>query len=653
MRAPAASAPGDFLTAGPAGGADDTHRRRWLVWLCGAVALVWFVVQSYLAFAPAAVQAVQQRAVHLGFAAALGFFLLAAHSRRWPTRAVSLVLGVLAIPLQVYAFREIDAQTLLGGFYEFPDLPVAIIGLALLTVITVRVIGWSLPVLAVILVGLALVGEQLPGILSMASAQLDQLLASIYFGPEGVHGIPLDASNRYIFMFIVFGAFLSEFGASAYLIRLAGRGIARRRGGAGKMSVVASMLFGVASDSTTANVTTTGIITIPAMKRSGFSRERAAGVESAGAVGGQLMPPVMGTVAFIMVAITGIPYSEIVIAGIVPALLYYAALYIGVDRIAARHGIGPVVVTEDAGTSRATNVLDTIEFVTPVVVLIYLLVVPRWEPSEAAVWSLALLVVLHLARRRSLHAVKQCFRAAIIGAQRAVMVAIITAFVGVIIAPVLITGLGLNLASGFVSYAGSSILLILILTMLASLLLGSGLPSTATYVFLAVLMAPPLVEVGLPLLAVHMFIMYFGILSDLSPPTMATVYVASGIAESRPIRSAGYAMMFGIAGFIVPYLFVTRPEMLFLEGTLLDTGLAVASAAAILVLLITAGVGFGRHAALRPPVRIVLLAAALAGAFPQPLLAFGAPLLGLAVLLVAGRATARPVTEPVATAEVP
>jgi TRAP-type uncharacterized transport system fused permease subunit len=222
-------------------------------------------------------------------------------------------------------------------------------------------------------------------------------------------------------------------------------------------------------------------------------------------------------------------------------------------------------------------------------------------------------------------------RAAIIGTQRAVVVGIICAFIGIIVGPVVLTGLGLNLASGFVSLAGGSLILLLIMTMAASLILGSGLPSTATYIFLAVLMVPSVVEFGIPVLAAHLFVMYFGILSDLSPPTMATVFVASAIADSKPIRSAMYAMGFGIAGFIVPFMFVTRPEMLFLEGQWWNSALAAVGCAVVLVLLIDAATGY-HYGPLSGPVRLMLLACGVVGAIPYISIATSAVVVGIIVL---------------------
>ncbi|WP_281690119.1 TRAP transporter permease [Pseudonocardia thermophila] len=597
-----------------------------------AIALAWFAVQIGLSLDPTAVPAVEQRALHLGFALLLAGFVLAGRSRSRIAAAAWIVAGSAGAAVEAYALREMAFQVVYGGLYESPDLLVAVAGIVILLIVTGRLIGWVLPVLGVVLLVLPMVGDRLPSILRMASSDPSRLLNQVWFGNDGVHGVPLDASNRYIFVFIVFGTFLTVFGAGDFLMRVVRRALARARGGAGKMSVAASALFGLTSDSSAANVTTTGVVTIPVMKRSGFSADRAAGIEAAGSVGGLLVPPVMGSVAFIMAGLTAIPYHEIALAAAVPAVLYYATLYLAVDRVAARDGIRGVPAAEPPVGFRQ-NLLDAIEYVGPLAILVHLLVVARWEPSQAAGWALVLLVAIHLVRHRSVEAVKDCLRAAVLGPQRAVVVAIITAAVGTLVGPILISGLGLNLVTGLVSVGGGSLALLLALTVAASVVLGSGLPASATYVLLAVLLAPSLVELGVPLLAAHMFLMYLGNVADLSPPTMATVYVASGIAEARPMRTSGYAMLFGIGGLVVPLLFVFRPELLLVGGEPLGLLASLAVAAVVLYLIVSGTIGYARGPR-GPATRCLLVALGLAGVSTHPWVFVPALVLGSAVALL-------------------
>lgn len=540
-----------------------TRTGRYLV---GAIALAWFAVQAYMAYDPTAVSVVQQRVIHLGCALALASAMWFASTRKWYLQAISLALLVAAVLIQLYTYFEVERQNEVQGLYEGLDLPVAIAGLVVVLLFTYRMFGWPMPIIGLLFIAWALWGDDLPGLLAIVGDDFDRLVPSIFYSGEGVHGIPLGASTQYIFMFIVFGSFLLEFGAGNLLNRMVRVVFRDSRGAAGKMSVASSLLFGVVSDSTTANVATTGSVMIPAMKRSGFRAEPAAGIESAGAVGGQIFPPVMGSVAFIMVSLTGISYTTVIAAALIPALLYYLALFLAVDGHAARHGIGPAPADDnDEQVSKKDLWLDAIVMVTPLGLLIYLLVFARWEPGEAAVWSLGAVTVLYLLRHRSWAAVRTIIRATVTGSKRAVLVAVITGAVGTIIGPVLISGLGLQLTGSLIDLSGGSMWALFVLTLIGSLVLGSGLPSTATYILLAILVAPPLAELGVPVLVIHMFIMYAGVLSDLSPPTMATVFVASGIAGSKPLRTGMLAMGFGIAGLIVPFMFVNRGGLL-MEG---------------------------------------------------------------------------------------
>lgn len=542
------------------------------------VALTWFLFQCMIAVRPGLIGTIQQRAIHLGFALTL-FFLLAAWKAKRPLLArVDIALAVLSAGVQTFAFFEVHKQQFLQGLYSPEALVIAVVGLLVVSLAAYRSLGLALPLIGGLLMLWVTVGSHLPGLLRIPSVAVSRVLAGTYYSADGVHGVPLDASTRYIFMFIVFGAFLVEFGATSYLLQLVQRLFRNSRGGAGKMSVVGSLFFGVVSDSTTANVATTGVIMIPSMTRTGFSSEEAAAVESASSVAGQLTPPVMGTVAFIMVAITGIPYPQIALAAVVPALLYYLSLFMSVDRVAARRGLGAADLDLVRNTRREW-LMGGITYGIPLVVMLHLLVIERWEPSEAVTWALILLIGLYLARFPRVESLRRCGIAVIKGARRAVIVSIVTAVVGLMIAPIFTSGLGLRLTSIFLDLAGDNVWVLLVMTMLASFILGSGLPSSATYVLLAILVAPSLIEFGLPILAVHMFIMYHGVLSDISPPTMATVFVASGIAKSRPFATGFKAMSYAIAGFVVPFLFASHPGTL-LQGesvlrTITDIGFAV------------------------------------------------------------------------------
>jgi TRAP transporter 4TM/12TM fusion protein len=596
-----------------------------------AIALAWVAFQIYVSIWLLAVPTMVQRCIHLGFGMMLASAVLAAASKSRILTAVFYVLGAAGMIVELMAAKIITDVTYSGVPYSNLDFVLAIIGLVVLLTLSWRVIGAVLPILGILFMALALFGDALPGILRMVPSNPFTLINKVYYGSDGVHGIPLDASNRYIFIFVIFGAFLTQFGAADVLVRVASKWLSKTRGGAGKLAVVSSALFGMTSDSSAANITTTGSVTIPLMKRTGFKPEVAAGVEAAGGVGGLLVPPVMGSVAFIMVVVTGIPYGEIIIAAIIPAVLYYAVLFVSVDRVAARQKIGGFVYT---GSKRSLkdNIWDAIEFGAPIVILFMMLVVMHVEPTAAGVNALGALIVLHLIRYHSVQALLDCVKAAIIGAQRAVIITLITAVVGVLIGPILSSGLGLNVGAALVSLGAANVVLLLLVTVLASVVLGSGLPGSATYIFLAVLVAPALGEFGLPLIAVHMFILYMGTMADLSPPTMASVFVASGLAESKPMKTSLYAMAFGLGGFIVPFMFVFRPEMLIVDATVWNVTLSLIAACAGLFLLIAGAIGYGRRYLILP-VRLVAVVCGLLCIVPNPIFWIPAAVIGLALVI--------------------
>lgn len=544
--------------------------------------LGWSGFQLYIALVPASFGVLGQRAIHLMFAYGVLYALAVNRAKSWVARLALTVLGLASVATAVLAYSGIESQQLYAGYFPPWQVVLSVVGLILLMESARRVIGLTLPIVGLVFLAYGIFGDSAPGILRLPTNDPGSFLGTIFLGPEGVFGPVLGASVTYIFVFILFGAFILQFGGDRYLLRLLRPLLVRSEGGAAKASVLGSLAFGSVTDSTTANATTTGSVTIPLMIRSGLSRKFASGTEASAAVGAMFMPPVMGATAFVMASVTGIPYTDIAVAALLPALLYYVALYFGV-RAEVRAKRIPAPPAPDIATASRGLAGDSVVFLVPFALLIYLLIGLRYSAPLSAVYSIGLLVVLYLLRERTLRAAEQCVLALIRGAQSVVMVAMVVALVGTIVGPILVSGIGLKLTGVFLSVAGGSIVVLLILTMAAALLLGSGLPSSATYILLAVLAAPSLVELGVPLLVAHMFIFYFGCMSDLTPPTMATVYVTSGIAGSRPFASSVMAMSLAVGGFVIPFMFVGHPGLL-LEGTwtenVIDTALAVVAVVA-------------------------------------------------------------------------
>jgi TRAP transporter 4TM/12TM fusion protein len=379
-------------------------------------------------------------------------------------------------------------------------------------------------------------------------------------------------------------------GGSRFFTELALLAMGRFRGGSAKIAVVASGLFGSISGSAVANVVATGVVTIPMIKRGGYAPHQAGATEAVASTGGQLMPPVMGAAAFLMAEFLQVPYSTVVLAALVPALLYYTALFIAADLEAARAGIKRV---EEADIPKAREVLPGLHFFVPFIVLIVALFNFNVQPEEAVLWASVVLVVLALAfgyrgRRPGIRQMLDAFRSTGIGV---IEIILITAGAGFVIGVLGISGLGFNLTFALVQIGGGNLLVLLILAAIVCIVLGMGLPTVGVYVLLAALVAPALVEVGVQPIAAHLYVMYFGMMSMITPPVAIAAYAAAGIARSDPMRTGLEACRFGWSAFVVPFLFVLSPTLL-LIGPAGAVALAIVTATFGIWLVSIAVVGY-------------------------------------------------------------
>jgi len=448
---------------------------------------------------------------------------------------------------------------------------------------TRRTLGWPLPILALLAMAYALFGGSLPGAAGHRGYALPRILFTLYLSYDGIFGLILGVSASFVFLFVLFGVFVRESGAGQFFLDLAQALFGGVRGGSAKVAIVGSSLFGMISGSTVANVGTVGTVTIPLMKRTGFSPGFAAGVESAASVAGQLMPPVMGAAAFIMAEVLGVPYVKIAAAAAIPAALYYFSLFVMVDLQAAKLGLRGLPPEERPPLGRVLRAGWTA--LIPLGIVVYLMGVVGYSPGLASVWAIAAVLVLALARR-TMSAAK-VVDALAAGALAALEVVMACACVGVIIGMVALTGIGLKLSTLLVDLSGGRFFVLLVLTMIASLVLGTALPTTATYVLLAVLVAPTITKMGVPPIAAHMFVFYFGVIADITPPTALCVYVASNIAGAPFQRTCWLACWLALAGFVLPYLFAYSPELV-LVGGWGWTALSTLKAAGVLIALILA-----------------------------------------------------------------
>jgi TRAP transporter 4TM/12TM fusion protein len=430
----------------------------------------------------------------------------------------------------------------------------------------------------------------------------------LYLSTEGIWGVPLGVSADFVYLFVLFGALLDMAGGGALLIGLADRATGKTRGGPAKTAALASALMGSLSGSAVANVVTTGTFTIPLMRRSGFRPYFAGAIEAAASTGGQLMPPVMGAGAFILATWTNIPYPRVAVAAIVPAVLYYVALLMAIHFRAGRMGL------EGGRLSDRESVAPRLHLLAPLGFIVLLLAMGR-SPMRAAFWGVVSALAVSFLTRTTRPSPKGLEKALLAAGSGAVQVAAACAAAGVVVGVASLTGIGLRMSELIITLSQGSLFLALLLTAMGSIVLGMGLPTTAAYVVLAALGAPALIQLGVPMLAAHLFIFYFGCISNVTPPVSLAAYAASGIAGSPPLKTAWTAMVLAFAGFLVPFMFVYGPSLL-LMGSVAEIGLVVVTGVAGVTALAGSTMGYLRRE-LALWERILLFAGAVALIFPD------------------------------------
>lgn len=528
--------------------------------------------------------------------------------------AAIVVCAYLALENQELVARSGSPTTL--------DLVMGAVTIFLVIELARRATGWGLIAVCILALGYAFAGPYLPGFLAHRGYGATRLIEHLYLSTEGIWGIPLGVSADFVYLFVLFGAVLETAGGGALLIAMANKVAGRTRGGPAKTAAVASAFMGSLSGSAVANVVTTGTFTIPLMKRAGFRPFFAGAIEAAASTGGQLMPPVMGAGAFILATWTNIPYLEVAVAAIIPAVLYYTALLAAIHFRAARMGIEPAM------EEKAEKIASRLHLLLPLVIIVGLLGSGR-SPMRAAFWGVASALIMAVLRPETRPDGGQMREIMERAGRGAVQVAAACAAAGIVVGVASLTGIGLRMSELIITLSQGNLFGALLLTALGSIVLGMGLPTTAAYVVLAALGAPALVQLGVPLLAAHLFIFYFGCISNVTPPVSLAAFAAAGISGSPPIRTALFAAMLAGAGFIVPFMFVYGPELL-MVGTPVQIGVATISAVLGVIGLAAGGVGYARRR-LAPWERALALAAAGLLVYPD-LATDGAGLLALAVV---------------------
>ncbi len=506
-----------------------------------------------------------QGAVHLAGAISIIFLLYPASKRIDPARRgvpwYDLVLSALALTTNLYVVFNYDylASNLVRIMgYSTMDYIMAALGILLVLEATRRCVG-----LPIVLIALAAIAYSIFG----AGLTWKNYVVGTYLtARSGIFGTPIQVSSTFIFLFLLFAVVLVKTNIGMYFNDLAFKAAGWLTGGPAKAAVVASGLQGMISGSSVANTVASGSFTIPLMKKSGFKPRVAAATEATASTGGQLMPPIMGAAAFIMAEYTGIPYNEIIIIAIIPAVLYFGGTMLSIHFEAKRTGIKGIPFSQ---LPSLRSLLTRIDLILPLVVIVSMMLT-GFSPARAALWGIGVAFVLSFVRkstRLSPRGILELFEE---GARTALPVVAACATAGIVAGTVTRTGLGGRLGDAVVSLAGDSFLLVLLLTMISCLILGMGLPTTANYVVTATVAAPILYNnFEVPLIAAHMFVFFFGILADITPPVCLAAYAGSGIANSNPLSTGVTALRLAIAGFLIPFVFVLEPALL-LEGPVTD-----------------------------------------------------------------------------------
>jgi TRAP transporter 4TM/12TM fusion protein len=525
------------------------------------------------------------------------------------------LLAAVSLASCAYVFARFPTLTAMSGQVTLETLPLSI----LLTVLTVeatrRTIGWSLVIILLALGGYVMVGHLVSGQLTTRNVEMGELLVYLNMDNNGLLGIILQITVIVIVPFVLMGQLLMRSGGTGFFNDLAIALMGRYRGGPAKMAVVGSSLFGMISGVAAANTVAVGVVTIPLMKRSGMPAKLAAAVEACASNGGQLMPPVMGAVAFVMADFLQIPYKEVAIAAILPSVMYYAALFIQADLESARHGYGRVDL---AKIPRLATVLRAgWLFVVPFAVLIYTMFWLNLEPEYSAMAASLAIIVLGFAFGYAGSRMKlaDLWHAVLDTATGLCEILVISAAAGFIMALFQVSGLAFAFAAYLVDLGGTSLIALLVLAAVVSIVLGMGLPTIGVYIMLAILVAPALVKVGVQPLAAHLFILYFGMMSLITPPVAPAAYVAAAIAGSPSMATGWTAMRFGWSSYIVPFLFVYSPAIL-MQGSVLDIVIVTLTSLFGIWLICAAMTGFFTRL-LSGPRRMAFLAAGIMMLLPH------------------------------------
>ena len=454
---------------------------------------------------------------------------------------------------------------------------------------TRRLVGWSLVILAGVFILYTKFADYMPGLLYSKPASWERIASYLYLDASGMLGLPVFVAASIIVAFVLFGQMLYAVGGDKFLTDLALCVMGRFRGGSAKVAIVSSSLFGTVSGSAVSNVVVDGAITIPMMKRTGYPGHLAAATEAVASTGGQIMPPVMGVAAFLIAEFLNIPYGEVALGALIPALLYYVALFVQVDLEAAKNQLKGLPRSE---LPRFGSIMRRgWVFIVPLAILVYTLMIASWEAGKAGMAAAIATLVVGLFQKETRPSLKQVISAFEDTGRTMLDIAVISAVAGFVIATLQLSGLGFKTSMLLTTVAGNSVLLLLVLTALVCIILGMGMPTAVIYIMLAVLVGPTLIQLGVEPLGAHLFLFYFGMLSMITPPVCLATYAAASLARSDFWATGWAGMRLGVVAYVVPFIFAFHPALLF-KGSATDIAAAAITAIAGVILL---GIGIAGY----------------------------------------------------------
>ena len=511
----------------------------------------------------------KHRSLHVAMMLFMTFFLYPATkktSRKKPTW-YDLVFSVLAVSVALYVWFDYSNFINRMGMPNTMDIIMGTILIVTVLEASRRISGWPLVILSIIFLLYGLFGQDMPGMFAHRGYTWAKLVNHIFINTEGIYGTSVNVAASYIFLFILFGSVMNKSGMGQFFNDIALALAGHTKGGPAKVAVIASGFLGSINGSAVANVVTTGAFTIPLMKKTGYSSEFAGSVEATASVGGQLLPPIMGAAAFIMAEMLGVKYGVIVISATIPALLYYFGILVQVQLRASKLNLIGVPKEQLPKVSDVMKARG--HLIIPIFFLLYMLLFSGKTVIFSAFLTIVVTILVSMLKKETRMSFKDILDAFEEGTRSTVSVAVACAVVGIIIGVVSLTGFGLNMANAIIMLGKSSLIATLFLTMVTCMILGMGLPSIPAYLITATMAAPALIQLGVPDLAAHMFVFYYAMFANLTPPVALAAFAASGLSGGDPMKTGLQSVKLALAGFIVPYMFVFNTSLLLLDTSAL------------------------------------------------------------------------------------